>query len=269
MGPGSSCRPGRLRRIIIYAVIRSGGKQYRVERDQLLDVDLIDGEVGSTVKLNEVLLVANNGDVQIGTPTVDGAVVEAEIVEHGRDKKLRIFKYKAKTRYRRRIGHRTHYTRLAIKRILQDGEETVAAETEEKPRPKAKRPSRRTKKAEAETTTPEPTAEAPEPTAAEAPEPTAEAEAPAAEAEAPSAEAATDTETKPKTAKKRTTKRKAAKADDEEGGSPAETKASTGAEKPSRRRTSTRADKPAGTKRRTKKSEGPASEDKPDEESGD
>lgn len=266
MGSAARALPERPGRTVIYAVIRSGGKQYRVERDQLLDIDLIEGEVGSTVELKEVLLVANNGDVQVGTPTVDGAVVEAEIIEHGRDKKLRVFKYKAKTRYRRRIGHRTHYTRLAIKRILQDGKETVSAE-EDKPRPKAKRPTRRAKKEEPETVAEETAVEAAAGPAAEAETPAAEAEAPAAEA---AAEAAAETETKPKRASRRTTTRKAAKADD---GEAPEAEASAEPKKPARRRatTSKAAGKPEGTTRRrtrTAKSEEPAPEDKPDEEAG-
>lgn len=250
--------------IEIYAVIRSGGKQYRVERDQLLDVDRIDGEVGSTVELKDVLMIGGNGDVQVGTPIVEDAVVEAEIVEHARDKKLRVFKYKNKTRYRRRIGHRTHYTRLAIKRILQGGKEAVSAETEEKP--KAKRPARRTKKK------PEPKAEAPEATAeaaateaeAEAPAPEAKAEAPEAEQAAPEAEAATETEAKPKRTARRTTKRKTE--EPEEGGA----EASTEEKKPARRRSSSTkssGSKSSGTtRRRTRKTEEKPAEDEAKEE---
>lgn len=144
------------RRSDIYAVIRAGGKQYRVEREQLLDVDLMEGDVGSTVELKEVLLVANNGDVSVGTPTVDGAVVEAEIIEHGKGPKLHIFKYKNKTRYRRRMGHRTQYTRLEVKRILQDGKE--AAPDEEKPKKRASKQT--TEKAKEATATTEAQVEA-------------------------------------------------------------------------------------------------------------
>ena len=110
----------------------------------------MEGDVGSTIELKDVLLVSNNGDVSVGTPIVDGAVVEAEIIEHGKGPKLRIFKYKNKTRYRRRMGHRTQYTRLEVKRILQDGKELTGGE--EKPE---KRASKRTvaKVKEAEATT--------------------------------------------------------------------------------------------------------------------
>lgn len=123
-----------------------------------------------------MLLIARNGDVHVGQPTLEGARVIAEVVEHGRDRKILVFKYKAKTRYRRRRGHRQGYTRLAVRQILTAGE---PAEAEAKPKrrrpakaagPEAK-PARRTRARKA----PEPKAEAPEATAApvEAAEPEA------------------------------------------------------------------------------------------------
>ncbi|MEX0800315.1 MAG: 50S ribosomal protein L21 [Dehalococcoidia bacterium] len=102
----------------IYAIVRTGGKQYRVEPDQLIDVDSLPAEVGSTVELSDVLLIGGNGDVHVGQPLVEGARVIAEVVEQGRDRKIIVFKYKAKTRYRRRRGHRQGYTRLAVRQIL-------------------------------------------------------------------------------------------------------------------------------------------------------
>jgi len=130
----------------IYAIVRASGRQYRVEPDQLLDVDRLPAEVGSMVELADVLLLGDDGVVRVGTPTVEGARVLAEVVEHGRDKKLIVFKYKAKVRYRRKQGHRQGYTRLAIKRILTGREEAAemapVAEAEAKP----KRPARRTAK---------------------------------------------------------------------------------------------------------------------------
>jgi len=102
--------------------VRTGGKQYRVELDQLLDVDRLPADVGSFVEITDVLLVRGDVDVQVGTPLVDGARVVAEVVEHGRGEKILVFKYKAKTRYRRRRGHRQDYTRLAIRRIEAGGE---------------------------------------------------------------------------------------------------------------------------------------------------
>ena len=103
---------------MVYAIVRSGGQQHLVEPDQVVDVDRLHAEVGSTVELNDVLLVADEGDTVIGQPSVAGASVVAEVVEHGRDAKLLVFKYKSKTRYRRKMGHRQSYTRLAVKQIF-------------------------------------------------------------------------------------------------------------------------------------------------------
>jgi large subunit ribosomal protein L21 len=123
------CPPeGRLvRRPSIYAVVRSGGKQYKVEPDQLLDVELLPADVGAVVELADVLLVADGDDVTVGQPLVAGARVVAEVVEHGRGPKIIVFKYKNKTRYRRRTGHRQAFTRLAIRQILMGGEPAAAA----------------------------------------------------------------------------------------------------------------------------------------------
>jgi large subunit ribosomal protein L21 len=102
----------------MYAVIRSGGKQYTVRPGDRLDVEKLDGEVGAEVELTEVLMVANGKDVSLGAPSVSGAKVTAEIVEHGKGKKVVVFKYKPKIRYRKRTGHRQQFTRLAIKDIV-------------------------------------------------------------------------------------------------------------------------------------------------------
>jgi large subunit ribosomal protein L21 len=126
----------------IYAIVRSGGKQYRVEAEQVLDVDRLQVEVGSTVELTDVLLISEDGLATVGTPTVPDARVLAEVIEHGRDQKVIVFKYKNKTRYRRKRGHRQDYTRLAI-RSLGIGE--IQA-----PRPQPKRPSRKKAAAKAE-----------------------------------------------------------------------------------------------------------------------
>ena len=99
-------------------------------------MDRVPAEVGSTVELTDVLLVGDNGDVRVGTPTVEGARVLAEVVEQGRDKKLVVFKYKAKTRYHRKRGHRQGYTRLVIRRIL-TGDETAEVERRPKRAPRA------------------------------------------------------------------------------------------------------------------------------------
>jgi large subunit ribosomal protein L21 len=141
----------------------------------MIDVDRLTAEVGSTVELNDVLLVGGNGAPAVGRPLVEGARVVAEVVEHGRDKKIIVFKYKAKTRYRRRRGHRQDYTRLAVRQIV-TAEGVVEAEEKPKRRRAAKteeKPARRTRARKAE-----PPAEAP---AAEAPPVEAPPEAPEAE----------------------------------------------------------------------------------------
>lgn len=121
-------------------------------------------EVGAIVELNDVLLVSGNNSVKVGTPLVDGARVIAEVMEHGRDKKIAVFKYKAKVRYRRRHGHRQDYTRLAIRGILSAGEEALPVEEEKaKKRPARKRAAPKAKAGAVETAAPEieVTAEAP------------------------------------------------------------------------------------------------------------
>jgi large subunit ribosomal protein L21 len=101
----------------MYAVIQSGGKQYTVRPGDTLTVEKLDGDAGSDVELSDVLMVADGDAVTVGTPMVSGARVVAEIVEHGKAKKVVVFKYKPKVRYRRRTGHRQQFTRLAIKEI--------------------------------------------------------------------------------------------------------------------------------------------------------
>ena len=112
-------------------------------------MDSIPAEVGSTIELSDVLLIALNGDVRVGRPTVEGARVIAEVVEHGRDRKIIVFKYKAKTRYRRRRGHRQGYTRLAVRQIV-TAEGVIEAAEKPKRRAPAKvaaKPARRPRKA--------------------------------------------------------------------------------------------------------------------------
>ncbi|HHX44576.1 MAG TPA: 50S ribosomal protein L21 [Chloroflexi bacterium] len=101
----------------MYAVVESGGKQYKVAVGQTVDVELLGVEEGGTVEFDRVLMVANDGDVRIGRPTVDGARVSATVVGHGRAPKVLVFKYQAKKRYRRKLGHRQGYTRLRIDEI--------------------------------------------------------------------------------------------------------------------------------------------------------
>lgn len=102
----------------IYAIVRTGGKQYRVAPGDTLDVERLPAEEGSTVELDQVLLVANDNGVKVGEPTVEGAKVIAEVVGEKKDRKIIVFKYKPKVRYRRKKGHRQLHTRLAIREIV-------------------------------------------------------------------------------------------------------------------------------------------------------
>lgn len=101
----------------MYAVIRTGGKQYRVAAGDILEVEKLDGNVGETVTLSDVLLVANGDSVNIGRPTVDGATVVAKITGQHRGTKVLIFRYRPKKRIRVRKGHRQYLTRLQIESI--------------------------------------------------------------------------------------------------------------------------------------------------------
>mgnify|MGYP002655951422 FL=1 len=102
----------------MYAVIKSGGKQHRVSVDETLKVELLkETEVGSTLTIDEVLMVVNGEDIKIGQPLVSGATVEAEVIEHGRGEKIRIIKHKRRKHYHKEQGHRQWYTKLKIKAI--------------------------------------------------------------------------------------------------------------------------------------------------------
>jgi len=100
----------------MYAVVRSGGKQIRVAPGDQVDVELLPGQAGDAVALNEVLLVGGD-TLRVGSPLVAGAVVRATIVSESKGPKIRIFKYKRRKRYRLHKGHRQHYTRLKIDAI--------------------------------------------------------------------------------------------------------------------------------------------------------
>ena len=102
----------------MYAVVRSGARQYRTEVDGTLVVELLPAEVGQQLELDEVLLVAGGEQVEIGQPTVKGAKVLATVVAQEKGPKIRIFKYHPKKRYRQRAGHRQRYTRLRVDEIV-------------------------------------------------------------------------------------------------------------------------------------------------------
>jgi len=108
----------------IYAIIETGGKQYRVTPGQVIDVDHLDVVEGITVELDRVLLIGDDDKVAVGTPTVEGAKVIATSQGGGKAKKVIVFKYKPKVRYRRKKGHRQLYTTLAIDKIVAPGTKT-------------------------------------------------------------------------------------------------------------------------------------------------
>jgi len=102
----------------MYAIVRTGGRQYRAEPGQTVDVERLPFDEGESIDLTDVLLVApDEGDPQIGQPVLEGAVVKATVLEQGRGRKVFVWKYKPKERYRRRRGHRQYYTRLRIDSI--------------------------------------------------------------------------------------------------------------------------------------------------------
>jgi large subunit ribosomal protein L21 len=100
-----------------YAIIRTGGRQFRVAEGDTLDVDLLDVEPGKTTTFGDVLLFADGKDVTHGNPVVSGAKVTAEVVEQRKDKKVVAFKYKRRKGYHRTVGHRRKLTRVKIKTI--------------------------------------------------------------------------------------------------------------------------------------------------------
>jgi len=98
----------------MYAVIVSGGKQHRVSEGETLKVEKLVAEAGSTVEFDQVLLVANGEEVKIGAPVVDGAKVSAEVVAHGRGKKVRIIKFRRRKHHMKQMGHRQWFTEIKI-----------------------------------------------------------------------------------------------------------------------------------------------------------
>ena len=101
----------------MYAIIRTGGKQYQVAAGDTLRVEKLQGEVGETVELSDVLLIADGDDVKVGKPVVDGAKVVAKIAEQGKAKKVLVFKKKKRKGYRVLRGHRQLFTALTIEEI--------------------------------------------------------------------------------------------------------------------------------------------------------
>ena len=102
----------------MYALVEYKGKQYKAEKDALIQVDNIDAEKGTVIEIDTVLLVSNEGSVSVGAPYVKGAKVKAVVEESIRDKKLSVYKYKSKKDYHRTIGHRQQYTTIRVQEIV-------------------------------------------------------------------------------------------------------------------------------------------------------
>jgi large subunit ribosomal protein L21 len=98
----------------MYAVVSTGGKQYKVQKGETLRIEKIQGEVGSKVTFDKVLLVADGENIRVGQPVIEKAAVQASIVEQDKAKKILVFKYKRRKRYRRKQGHRQPYTAIRI-----------------------------------------------------------------------------------------------------------------------------------------------------------
>ncbi len=101
----------------MYAIIRTGGKQYRVEPGEVVRLERLDADVGASVTLDDVLLVGGEDDIQVGAPRLENVAVVGIVVEQSRDRKIRVFKQKRRKHYRRTKGHRQSFTAVKIERV--------------------------------------------------------------------------------------------------------------------------------------------------------
>lgn len=101
----------------MYAIVQTGGKQYKVSEGETLFIEKLEAEAGAEVTFDQVLLVSKDGNVVVGSPVVAGASVTATVVKNGKAKKIIVFKYKSKKNYRRKQGHRQPYTQVQIAKI--------------------------------------------------------------------------------------------------------------------------------------------------------
>jgi len=101
----------------MYAIIETGGKQYRVQEGDILKIEKLEGAAGDKLILNQVLMVKDDNGTRIGTPTVNAAQVTVVVIEQGREKKIVVYKYKRRKNYRRKQGHRQAYTKVIVEKI--------------------------------------------------------------------------------------------------------------------------------------------------------
>ena len=101
----------------MYAIIKTGGKQYRVEEGQIIKVEKLPAEVGTSVEFNEIMLFSDDHGLKIGQPVIEGAKVIGKVIDQSKHKKIVVFKYKPKKRYRKKTGHRQPYTSILVEKI--------------------------------------------------------------------------------------------------------------------------------------------------------
>lgn len=101
----------------MYAIIKTGGKQFRVSEGDIINVERLSSGEGEKVTFDEVLMIGGNGEIKTGSPNIEGVTVEGTVVKHGKAKKIIVFKYKAKKNYRKKQGHRQPFTKVKIEKI--------------------------------------------------------------------------------------------------------------------------------------------------------
>jgi large subunit ribosomal protein L21 len=127
----------------MYAVVKTGGKQYRVAKDDVLTIEKLDGEAGAVIELEQVLAINDGKGLTIGTPMVDGARVAATVLEQKKGEKVLIFKKKRRQNYRRTKGHRQQLTVIRISDILAKGQKAAAAKAKAAPATDADAPAKK------------------------------------------------------------------------------------------------------------------------------
>ena len=125
----------------MFAVIRTGGKQYRVAPNDIIEIEKIAGKPGDIIELSEVILLGGDGGPKTGSPTIAGALVAAEVIEQKRADKITVFKKKRRTNYRRKKGHRQELTALRITEILTDGKKPSKQAAKPEPRKAENKPA--------------------------------------------------------------------------------------------------------------------------------